>query len=570
MSTVNITINGKPLTVPAGITVLEAAKLAGVEIPTLCHHPALEHVGACRLCVVEVDNQPALQPSCSYPVFEDMHVQTESERVMDMRRFVLELLFSERNHYCMFCEMSGDCELQTQAYNHGLVNWPYPAPHPRYPVDASRQYFLMDHNRCILCRRCIRACGDIVANHTIGVHSRGSRTMITADMDAPFGDSTCVECGTCLQVCPTGALVDRKSAYMGRRKDVTFASSTCSFCSVGCRTLVATRNERPLRVEGDWDGHNTGVLCIVGRFHSLDEKRNRLTTPMIRKSGTLSPATWDEALDYIAKAVKASPKEKAKAWVTGKALNETLDAAISAFKDKAGVEVRSLEPLPQGGPLPNGGKMADIDQADRIFIIDVDLLADHRVMGYRIRRCREREAAIILCCDSDNSMVQYATARYPLAKLDDALKECRPDEKVFVVYRADLPAAIREKLEALKDKATLMPLYNAANLARSMSLGLKHGAEVQECQVAYVLARDLALSQEQRTSIRKSAFVVLHGCYDDAADIADVVLPAPVWFEEEGALINAEGIESPVRAAAPMPEGIRAETSVLQDLAARL
>ena len=238
---VNLKINGKQVRARAGQTVMEAAKAAGIDIPNLCHHPALTPHGACRVCLVEIERQRTLQPACTFPVTEGMRVETESPKVVEERKFVLQMLFSERNHYCMFCEMSGDCELQALAYRYGMDHWIYQNPYPKIPVDGTRKYFIMDHNRCILCRRCIRACGELAANHTLGVKFRGAKTMISADMDVPFGQSTCVACGTCLQVCPTGALVDRKSAYTGRHTQVERTKSVCMFCSVGCGIEIITR-----------------------------------------------------------------------------------------------------------------------------------------------------------------------------------------------------------------------------------------------------------------------------------------------------------------------------------------
>ncbi|HVN77745.1 MAG TPA: 2Fe-2S iron-sulfur cluster-binding protein, partial [Terriglobia bacterium] len=130
MAMINLTINGRPLQGEAGKTILDVAQANDIDIPTLCFHPQLERLGGCRLCLVEVAKNPLLQPACTYPVSEGISVETESPRVMEMRKFVLQMLFSERNHYCMYCEMSGDCELQNQAYRHGLDHWTYPTPYP--------------------------------------------------------------------------------------------------------------------------------------------------------------------------------------------------------------------------------------------------------------------------------------------------------------------------------------------------------------------------------------------------------------------------------------------------------
>jgi len=277
MSEVQLTIDGQKVVAQSGQTILEAAQSAGIDVPTLCHHPALTAWGACRMCLVEEAAQSAgidvptlchhpaltawgacrmclvevkgvrgLQASCTSPVADGMEVQTESDAAVEVRKFVLELLFAERNHYCMFCQMSGDCELQDMAYRYGLDHFTYPRPYDKLPLDASRKYFIMDHNRCILCMRCVRACSEITANHTLNVRERGSKSMIMADLNVPFGESTCVECGSCLQVCPTGALIDARSAYGGREKDVTHTETTCMQCSIGRRRCLGLRAQRRL------------------------------------------------------------------------------------------------------------------------------------------------------------------------------------------------------------------------------------------------------------------------------------------------------------------------------------
>jgi len=192
----------------AGQTVLQAARAAGIDIPTLCSHPALKPDSICRICVVEIERQRVLQPACTFPVAEGMVIATESDKVTAARKMVLQLLFAQRLHYCMYCAESGgsedvECELQKLAYRYQLDSWTFaPNTLKRWPVDASRSHFVMDHNRCIMCRRCVRACDEIVANHTLSIRGRGARTMIIADDDVPFGESSCVSCGTCLQVCP--------------------------------------------------------------------------------------------------------------------------------------------------------------------------------------------------------------------------------------------------------------------------------------------------------------------------------------------------------------------------------
>ncbi|MBA3074514.1 MAG: 2Fe-2S iron-sulfur cluster binding domain-containing protein, partial [Anaerolineae bacterium] len=200
-----ITINGNKLEVPDGMTVLRAAQANGIEIPTLCDHPHLTPYGGCRLCLVEVEGARTLQPSCTLPVSNNMVVKTDTKKVLDARKFVLTLIFSERNHFCPYCQVSGgDCELQNAAYNEGMTHWPLSPNYTTFPMDASHPYIIMEANRCILCRRCVRACGDLVGNYTLGFEERGANSILVADTGVPLGESTCISCGACVQVCPTG------------------------------------------------------------------------------------------------------------------------------------------------------------------------------------------------------------------------------------------------------------------------------------------------------------------------------------------------------------------------------
>jgi formate dehydrogenase major subunit len=193
---ISVTIDDKKIEVPENTTVLQAAEMAGVKIPTLCDHPQLTPYGGCRLCLVEVEGARTLQTSCTLPVSNGMAVRTNTLRVHEARKFILTLLFSERNHFCMYCQMSGgDCELQNAAYDEDMTHWPLQPNWEPYAVDGSHEHIALDHNRCILCRRCVRACGELVGNYTLGVGERGALSILTSDLDVPLGESTCVSCG---------------------------------------------------------------------------------------------------------------------------------------------------------------------------------------------------------------------------------------------------------------------------------------------------------------------------------------------------------------------------------------
>ena len=215
-------IDGKNVSARAGQTILEVGRENGVEIPTLCHLDGLSDVGACRLCVVEVKGSPKLFPACVTSIFEGMEVTTQSERLQKHRRTILELLFTERNHICSVCVANGHCELQTLAQQQGMTHVRLPYRNPEMAVDASHERFTVDHNRCVLCTRCVRVCAEIEGAHVWDVMGRGIDSMVITDLHEPWGTSTCTRCGKCVQVCPTGALFDKSKIGSDHPKNPDF------------------------------------------------------------------------------------------------------------------------------------------------------------------------------------------------------------------------------------------------------------------------------------------------------------------------------------------------------------
>jgi bidirectional [NiFe] hydrogenase diaphorase subunit len=203
-------------------TLLEVAREQGIYIPTLCELSGLSTVGACRLCLVEVKGSPKLVPACVARAQEGMEVYTTSERLVRYRKMILELLFSERNHICSVCVSNGHCDLQSVAQKHDITHVHFPYRYPLAAVDASHERFSLDHNRCILCTRCVRVCDEIEGAHTWDVLGRGINSRVITDLNQPWGSSeTCTSCGKCVQVCPTGALSEkgRSVAEMSKRRE---------------------------------------------------------------------------------------------------------------------------------------------------------------------------------------------------------------------------------------------------------------------------------------------------------------------------------------------------------------
>jgi formate dehydrogenase major subunit len=393
---VQITINGKQMEVPEGTTVMRAAEMAGIYIPRLCDHKALTPYGGCRLCIVEVQGVRVPMASCTLPVNQGMVVNTETEALNKSRKFVLSMLFSERNHFCPFCQVSGgDCELQNAAYHEEMTHWPIQPGWNNFPVDTSHPYFVLDNNRCILCRRCVRACAEMAGNFTLSVAERGAKSLVVADTDVPLGESTCIKCGSCVQVCPTGAIIDRISAYQMHDKDLTEVKSTCNGCSVGCSIKVFVRDNRIVRIEGDWDGSvNRGVLCEHGRYDAVTESRKRITKPMIKKNGKLEPVSWEEALKAVS--TKLAPLASDKNGIAAAASTRLSAETLTAFKDLfAGSQlVTSLE---EGMPTASvmkfaekqgafEGKLDMLRTADTVMCIGANAGNTHMVAGFMFKR----------------------------------------------------------------------------------------------------------------------------------------------------------------------------------------
>jgi bidirectional [NiFe] hydrogenase diaphorase subunit len=206
-----LVIDGHHVSARAGQTILEVARANSIDIPTLCHLDGLSSIGACRLCLVEIKGSSKLFPACVATIEEGMEVATKSERLQKHRRTIIELLYAERNHICSVCVANGECELQTLAQELGLTHVRLPYRNPRLTVDISNERFTVDHNRCVLCTRCVRVCAEIEGAHTWDVMGRGINSTVITDLHEQWGgSSSCTNCGKCVQCCPTGALFEKR------------------------------------------------------------------------------------------------------------------------------------------------------------------------------------------------------------------------------------------------------------------------------------------------------------------------------------------------------------------------
>ena len=273
-------------------------------IPTLCDDDNLRPYGACRVCSVEVqqseDGPKRTVASCHTPISPGMRIYTNSDSIKTLRKNIVELVLSDHPPECLTCEVNGNCELQDVAASVGVrqIRYAKGANHLEREKDLSHAYMRMDLSKCINCSRCVRACDEVQGQFTLTMTGRGFESRITTDNDMLFGDSSCVSCGACAQTCPTSAISDifqSKSVEADKK-----VRTVCSYCGVGCNLEVAVKNDEVLSIRAPQDAINSGHTCLKGRYaFKFYNHPDRLTSPLIRKNGELTPCSWDEALDFI-------------------------------------------------------------------------------------------------------------------------------------------------------------------------------------------------------------------------------------------------------------------------------
>jgi len=414
-----ITIDGQKLEVQAGQTILEAARANDIYIPALCWHPRTGKAGKCRACVVEVANMRGLQTSCSVEVRDGMVVVTDSEQVLAARRMVVELLLSNGKHDCISCESNGNCELQDMAYSLGIETPSVVIDTEDIPLDESSEGIIIDRNRCIKCGRCIASDNNNVVHEVLEMGFRGCDSNIICDDNLPMGESSCVQCGECIQVCPVGAIIDKGAKGKAREWETTKTRVTCPYCGVGCQMEMHTKDNKFIKataLEENWEKQpNKGMLCVKGRF-GLDyvQHPDRLTTPLIRKNGQLQEATWDEALDFAASKLKAikekSGPDSLGVLASAKISNEENFQAMKFARAVLGTNnvdhcarlchsstVAGLATTLGSGAMTNS--MDETHLSDVILIIGTNTTHNHPVLGGYIKQAAKFHGTKIIVCD---------------------------------------------------------------------------------------------------------------------------------------------------------------------------
>jgi formate dehydrogenase major subunit len=655
--TVKIVMDGKELTVPEGITVLEAGKRNGIDIPTLCYHPALSNWGGCRMCVVEIDGAPRLAASCVTPVRDGMEVATTNERIIENRRIILEFLFAERNHNCMFCPQSGDCELQKLAYELGMDHLTVSFSFNQFPTDATSHDMVIDHNRCILCGRCVRACAELAGTYVLNFHNRGPKNLVGLDLHASRAESTCSGCGVCLQVCPTGAIYNRHRthyAVKGHSRDWKTVDSFCPQCGLLCPTVNQVQENTIIRIEGKL-GQNgrpdRGQLCYKGRFETLKSDGKRLLRPMVKnRDGSWKEEDWSDALALVASSLKAVRRRQGGdalfGLISGAVANEELlffrdlmakgfSAGSVASLDADRLKAVSLAERKGSGEAIKEVSWTMIPEADFIALIGANLYQTQPMLSSLVRRGIIERGVKVAVIGKMDCMPPFSTFQFPVddekipplinafrleatERMKKASRKAKPvaggakgdildllkdaglskDRKkafydmaeafvqsagpLFMVGEGvtglkspkafqDLLKLARAKGPASSDAVRLITLKPFGNSAGAKKIGLcGNGKSRMGNGGLVVLGHAKDLDSPALAGLEDPDFLAVISPYfpESLSGKAHVVIPKPLWTEENGSFTSLDGKDvSFKQKILDPPEGVRNSWDILNALA---
>ena len=431
MADVTLTVDGKKLTVPAGTLLIEASKSAGIEVPSFCYYPGLSLQGACRMCLVEIEKMPKLQTACTTPVAEGMVVTTESDKIKQARKSMLELLLANHPLDCPVCDAGGECELQDMTFKYGAAESKFMDIKNHREEQQWSPVVYFDRPRCILCYRCIRVCGEGMDVWALGIQNRGSGSIIAPNKEDHL---ECEECGMCIDICPVGALTSGAYRYKTRPWEMKHVGTVCTHCGDGCKTTLGVRRADTGMdiVRGDnrdKSGINGDFLCIKGRY-AFDFANNgdRLSRPLIKRDGKFVAAAWDEAFQLIASKFKEAGNS---VGVIGSNRTSNEESyLLQKFARQAlgtnNIDHHRTADFPAfasalGGKANATASMRDVATAPAILLIGNDPTEQHPLLAWQIRsNVRLHRAKVYVVNSAPIKLRRQATAFAQIAPGSEA------------------------------------------------------------------------------------------------------------------------------------------------------
>jgi NADH-quinone oxidoreductase subunit G len=568
VDTVKLTIDGREVEAPKGMLLVEAAKLIGLEIPVFCYEERLKPVGACRMCLVQIEKLPRLQTACTTPVAADMVVHTTTDDVKAAQNGVLELLLANHPLDCPICDKGGECPLQdnTFGYGPGASRFTEEKRHKEkaYPLGPE---IVLDRERCIMCYRCVRFHQEIPGDEALAAVSRGADSEIATPRNEPY---TSMFAGNTIELCPVGALTSRTYRFKARPWDLVRTPSVCSGCAVGCNVEVHSRSEHVQRL---WSRRNRSVddgwLCDRGRFETLPVDANcRPMRPLVRRGDSLQRATWDEALTRAAELLGASGGVLASQRLSNEAfwVLQRLSPRLPG----------ALWP-PAGEVWPVEGKIENLAGCKSIVLVGLDAWSDLPVLALWIRRAVLGGAQLTVL--GDRNGLWRNTAKWLKGDPLDHLSEVASvDGPAALLAHPSLVATGRSQLEELARRIGAngdTGLVGAPLLGANGQGALELAPEIARGDVDQVLTSKalLAIGDEDWAGLRVGSFarVVLatSGAVPDQPAI-DVVLPMAHAYERQASICNLEGRVQRQEGGASPPILARTDWGIAAEVGIRL